>query len=217
MPTSHATRLTIRIVPVSWLVQATASESKVLMTRHHVAETTAAMNPPVADRDVHACGGGAINATITAIMSKKTRPITKTSASRPANPPTAGWWAACPMNPKPKRAGSDAAEQTRQGSARNVHTGTVHSRPRAPASGIRPITETMPYTEEISVRLSGIVCVLLLLGSTPIGVGERSCANERQEVLTWQNEQVEQLAANRLTIPQDAIARLLQRLVRHFC
>ena len=30
-----------------------------------------------------------------------------------------------------------------------------------------------------------------------------------------QNDKVEQLAANRLTIPQDAIARLLQRLVRH--
>ena len=30
-----------------------------------------------------------------------------------------------------------------------------------------------------------------------------------------QNDQVEQLAANRLTIPQDAIASLLQRLVRH--
>jgi hypothetical protein len=29
------------------------------------------------------------------------------------------------------------------------------------------------------------------------------------------NEKVEQLAANRLTIPQDAIASLLQRLVRH--
>jgi hypothetical protein len=31
----------------------------------------------------------------------------------------------------------------------------------------------------------------------------------------WANEKVEQLAANRLTIPQDAIASLLQRLVRH--
>jgi hypothetical protein len=30
-----------------------------------------------------------------------------------------------------------------------------------------------------------------------------------------QNAQVEQLAANNLTIPQDAIASLLQRLVRH--
>ena len=30
------------------------------------------------------------------------------------------------------------------------------------------------------------------------------------------NEKVEQLAANRLTIPQDAIASLLQRLVRPF-
>ena len=30
-----------------------------------------------------------------------------------------------------------------------------------------------------------------------------------------ENEKVEQLAANRLTIPQDAIASLLQRLVRH--
>ncbi len=29
------------------------------------------------------------------------------------------------------------------------------------------------------------------------------------------NEKVEQLAANRLTIPQDVIASLLQRLVRH--
>ena len=29
------------------------------------------------------------------------------------------------------------------------------------------------------------------------------------------NEKVEQLAANNLTIPQDAIASLLQRLVRH--
>jgi hypothetical protein len=36
---------------------------------------------------------------------------------------------------------------------------------------------------------------------------------------TWlfrrDNEKVEQLAGNRLTIPQDAIASLLQRLVRH--
>jgi hypothetical protein len=31
---------------------------------------------------------------------------------------------------------------------------------------------------------------------------------------SWQNEKVEQLAANNLTIPQDAIASLLQRLVR---
>ena len=31
----------------------------------------------------------------------------------------------------------------------------------------------------------------------------------------WPNEKVEQLAANNLTIPQDAIASLLQRLVRH--
>jgi hypothetical protein len=31
---------------------------------------------------------------------------------------------------------------------------------------------------------------------------------------SWQNEKVEQLAANRLTMPQDAIASLLQRLVR---
>jgi hypothetical protein len=30
----------------------------------------------------------------------------------------------------------------------------------------------------------------------------------------WANEKVEQLAANRLTMPQDAIASLLQRLVR---
>jgi hypothetical protein len=31
---------------------------------------------------------------------------------------------------------------------------------------------------------------------------------------SWANEKVEQLAANNLTIPQDAIASLLQRLVR---
>ena len=34
-------------------------------------------------------------------------------------------------------------------------------------------------------------------------------------IALWANEKVEQLAANNLTIPQDAIASLLQRLVRH--
>jgi len=36
-------------------------------------------------------------------------------------------------------------------------------------------------------------------------------------LLNVPNEKVEQLAANRLTIPQDAIASLLQRLVLPLC
>jgi len=110
-----------------------------------------------------------------------------------------------------KKLNPAAPSEPRRTPAQRAGVPESAARDGTPSKAQIAITAIVAHVSNQNARINfppiRITCVMTL--------AKASCSGVIGDQFLQPNDKVEQLAANRLTMPQDAIASLLQRLVRH--